>query len=106
MRRALSAIVALVLLTAVPARAAPTCQDRNGATMKCGTDGAMPVGWTLPPELMNRRIPGIADPEPRLLVETLLVIVLLFSLIALLPEFDGRRGADWGRPEDDLEDKG
>jgi hypothetical protein len=101
MRRALSAIVVLVLLITAPAFAAPTCQDRNGATIKCGTDGAMPVGWTLPAELMNRPIPGIADPEPRLLAETLAVIALLFALIALLPEFDGRNGRDWGRQEGD-----
>ncbi len=94
-----------VLMAAAPAVSAPTCRDRNGATMKCGTEGAMPIGWALPPELMNRRIPGIADPEPRILAETLLVIALLFTLIALLPEFDGRNSGDWGRQENDDEDR-
>jgi hypothetical protein len=104
MRRAILIMSMMGALLGAPAFAAPTCRDRSGATMKCGTEGAMPVGWALPPELVDSRIPGIADPEPRLLAETVAVIVLLFSLIALLPEFDGRRGSDWGRQESDDED--
>ena len=44
----LAAITAAILTTAPAAIAAPTCQDRNGDTIRCGTEGAMPVGWTLP----------------------------------------------------------
>jgi hypothetical protein len=40
--------VVALLLAASAAQAAPTCQDRHGGTVRCGTSGAMPVGWTLP----------------------------------------------------------
>ncbi len=103
--RAIGMVAVSVLLLAAPTIAAPTCRDRTGATIKCGTDGAMPVGWSLPPELVDKRIPGIADPEPRILAETVAVIALLFTLIALLPEFDGRRGSDWDTGEHDDEDR-
>ena len=49
MRRSLLALIAVAILFSAPAAmAAPTCQDVNGGTIRCGTPGAMPVGWTLP----------------------------------------------------------
>ncbi len=47
MRALFLASAALVLLLAAPeSRAGPTCQDHSGETIRCGTPGAMPVGWT------------------------------------------------------------
>jgi hypothetical protein len=91
-------VAAGMLLTAHVALAAPTCQDRNGLTIRCGTYGAMPVGWSLPFEERTLRplAPGVS--HMLLLIGTL---GLLFALIALLPEFDGRRGGDWDKQEGD-----
>ena len=41
-------VASAVSLQAVPVFAAPTGQDRDGLTIRCGTQGAMPVGWSLP----------------------------------------------------------
>jgi hypothetical protein len=91
----------LALLLVQPAFAAPTCQTRNGDTIKCGVSGAMPVGWTAPEE--DRRIsqpnPGSAEPWT-----ALGLVVLLFSLIALMPKFDGSRDSDWNAPAGKRED--
>ena len=86
--------LALALL-ATPALAAPTCQDREGGTIRCGTPGAMPVGWTAPAEDAWRY--RLAHPGPPLgdILEVVAGIALLFALIALLPRFDGRRDQDW-----------
>jgi hypothetical protein len=95
-----SALLAAVLLLAAPAvLAAPTCQDRHGLTIRCGTEGAMPVGWSLP---FEERTFESHSPTTGQLLHLLATLGLLFALIALLPEFDGRRGSDWGRQEDDL----
>ena len=51
MRRFLLALIAVVALfsafSAPAAIAAPTCQDVHGGTIRCGTPGAMPVGWAM-----------------------------------------------------------
>ena len=80
----------LALICAAPAMAAPTCQTRTGMTARCGAPGAMPVGWTAPEA--DRHIPA-GNPED--LWEAVAGILLLFALIALLPEFDGSRSEDW-----------
>lgn len=94
----LFAIAALAL--ASPACAAPTCQTRNGGTIRCGTGGAMPVGWTIPPE--QRRSDPIGGNETALL-KVILGLALIFAFIALLPQFDGSQAADWDRQEGDDE---
>jgi hypothetical protein len=92
-------LVILVLLFAVsPASAAPTCQDSNGGTIKCGAPGAMPVGWTPPPERLWDR-PLSQPPGTDAVVTALCILGLLFALIALLPEFDGSHGSDWEGPD-------
>jgi hypothetical protein len=103
MRSVLLALIAAFTLLAAPAAiAAPTCQDRNGA-IRCGTAGAMPVGWTLPAS--ERRLRQRSEP-PGPSLETLLglgcFLVGFFALIALLPDFDGR----WDPEEGDDEKAG
>lgn len=89
---------AVMLLTAHAALAAPTCQDRHGLTIRCGTSGAMPVGWSLPYEERKFRPPVPSVGEFLKLFATL---GLLFALIALLPQFDGRSSSDWDKQEGD-----
>jgi hypothetical protein len=100
-------IATVLLLVADAALSAPTCEDRNGLTIRCGTEGAMPVGWTLPPEERSDRqkfrpAPASVD----LLLELICTLGVFFSLMALLPEFDGQRAGEWDRQEgDDLDHK-
>ena len=91
----MKALVLGLVLLVTPALAAPTCQDRNGDTIKCGAPGAMPVGWTLPPEQYWRlRLVHTETPAGDVL-KVAAGLVLLFALIALMPRFDGRRDQDW-----------
>ena len=97
--------VAAVLLATPAALAAPTCQDRNGETIRCGTPGAMPVGWTLSPQQrLERQIPKPKYPTTNELLELIGVIGVYFTLLALMPEFDGQRTRDWGEQEGDREE--
>jgi hypothetical protein len=86
MRVAGVSVLALMMFAMPAAWSAPTCQDRSGMTTRCGTEGAMPVGWTAPEA--DRHLP---EGNPRDIWEAAAGILLLFALIALLPEFDG-----WG----------
>ena len=96
--------VAAVLLTG-SALAAPTCQDGNGDTIRCGTPGAMPVGWTLSPQQRLERQPsGPLPPSTSEVVEMICVIGMLLALIALMPEFDGGAG-DWDEQEGDRDER-
>jgi hypothetical protein len=98
-RASLPAILATVMLLTAPAiHAAPTCQDRDGLTIRCGTPGAMPVGWSLPFEERKLRPPIPSASQMLTLIATL---GLLFALIALLPQFDGSRSSDWDKQEGD-----
>ncbi|HET6971776.1 MAG TPA: hypothetical protein VFH92_11665 [Phenylobacterium sp.] len=92
-----AATLGLALLAAAPAQAAPTCLDRDGVTVRCGTPGAMPVGWTPPPGTPD---PADDSPAPGLAELAGLAAVLggLFALLALMPEFDGWDGGE--RDED------
>ena len=86
-----------VILAAGPASAGPTCQDRAGAPIRCGTPGAMPVGWTAPASAREAAQPLSAR-------DTLALIALvgaIFALIALMPRFDG----NWDRQEGDDEER-
>jgi len=81
---------------AAPAAAAPTCQDRGGQTVRCGTETAMPLGWTAP---VHDRHFVPADKSEEL--KAVVFLLLLFALIALLPDFEQEqwdRDADEKRP--------
>jgi hypothetical protein len=80
------------LLATGPAMAAPTCQDRQGGTIKCGAPSAMPVGWKPSPEqLWEQEISRAPGPGTGKLLGVFCGLALLFALIALLPDFDGWR---------------
>lgn len=85
---AIGAAIALTLLAAAPARAAPTCVDREGGVIRCGTPGAMPVGWA-PPEASDTPADDMPGPGLGQLAGLVAVIGGLFALIALMPEFEG-----------------
>ncbi|MDR3514121.1 MAG: hypothetical protein P4L73_20995 [Caulobacteraceae bacterium] len=103
MRRMILSLAAAALLLCAPAaRAAPTCQDRGGVATRCGTPGAMPVGWTAPPDPAgDPPAPGAPEPGLNTILSLVAVVGGLFALIALMPEFDGSRASDWDRQEGD-----
>jgi hypothetical protein len=79
--------LALSLLAATAATAAPTCETRSGETIRCATAGAMPVGWALP---SDERVGASSDedPSPAQWFELISLVGGLFALIALMPDFD------------------
>ena len=91
----MKALVLALGLLATPALAAPTCQDRNGDTIKCGAPGALPVGWTLPRQESWRLRLVHAETPTGDVVKVIAGLALLFALIALMPRFDGRHDQDW-----------
>jgi hypothetical protein len=102
MRRLVIAIGILLFAAAAPALAAPTCQDANGTTARCGTPGAMPVGWKLTNAEFERRQTALGNViDPDVAVAAFILIAALLAIIALLPEFDGRSGDDWDEQEGD-----
>ena len=104
-RLTLAFAVAATLLTSSAALAAPTCQDKNGDTIRCGTQGAMPVGWTLSPQQrLERQISKPKYPSTNELLELIGVMGVFFALLALMPEFDGQNARDWGEQEGDREE--
>lgn len=96
-RRAHRAVLAgaVALLLAAPAAAAPICLTRAGDPVHCEAKGAMPLGWTLPPEEAARREQAQPHPSGGAILKTVAILALFFALIALLPEFDGARDQDW-----------
>ena len=85
-----SVLILVLAAAATPAPAAPTCQDRSGETIRCGTPGAMPVGWKPSPEqLWDREISRPPGPGAGKFLGVFCGLGLLFALIALLPDFDG-----------------
>jgi len=96
MRNWVLALVSLWLIAAPAAPAAPTCLERNGTTIRCGTPGAMPFGWTVPAEEQHRR--DLANPPSAQiapLLKAVCIVALFLCAVALLPEFDGSRNEDW-----------
>ena len=101
MRATLLAILtAAILLTAPAVMAAPTCQDRSGDTIRCGTAGAMPVGWTLPAPQRAQVLAARPQVPPVNMVGLGLFLLGFFALLALLPDFDGK----WDPQERDEEE--
>lgn len=94
----LSGLIAAVLL-AGPVHAAPTCQTRDGATIRCGTEGAMPVDWIAPERPHADPLGG----NGAALLKVALGLGLFLAFIALLPPFDGSKARDWD-PQDGDED--
>lgn len=85
-----------------PVWAAPTCQDRSGMTIRCGVDGAMPVGWTLPAGVGTARDTGRgAASDTSQMWKAAVLVALLLALFAAMPEFDGTADKDWERQERD-----
>jgi hypothetical protein len=102
MRHSMIAAAATMLLLAAPAAlAAPTCDNRNGDTVKCGTPGAMPVGWAPSPAdiLVHPATPRELSPAEA--VALIYTLGAFFALIALMPDFDGWREGDWDEQEGD-----
>jgi hypothetical protein len=94
----LTRLIFFLFLFVSPASAAPTCQDLQGETVRCGTDGAMPVGWKLPSIQHEDMPPG----ESLLrIVQAVCVLGVFFCLLALMPDFDGSRPGDWDAEEDE-----
>jgi len=91
--------MALAVSLSGTAAAAPTCQDRQGVTVRCESASAMPVGWTLPEA--ERAAQGRDETPPSRIIGAVTLVACLFALIALMPPFDGRRNADWGDESDD-----
>ncbi|HEX2816438.1 MAG TPA: hypothetical protein VHN39_08590 [Phenylobacterium sp.] len=92
------------LLVASGAHAAPICVDRHGEMTRCGTPGAMPVGWNLPPDQQRDRLAARSDElSVRQWIGLTVFLAGLFALIALMPDFEGR----WdGQETDEDEERG
>jgi hypothetical protein len=100
-RTLMATLALLLLLLAAPAaQAAPTCQSRTGLAMKCGTPGAMPVGWE-PPQTLEMDPSHPPDVDSHEMWKAICLVTLFLVLTALLPKFDGSRGGDWDKQEDD-----
>jgi len=100
LRTLIPALLSGALLISLPAaNAAPTCQTREGETIRCATPGAMPVGWKLPLEerLEKERLHPPKSLSTTEWLELFCVMGLFFALLALMPDFEG----DWDRQEDD-----
>jgi hypothetical protein len=104
-RHSIPALLAVASLgLAGPAAAAPTCEDRAGETVRCEDPRAMPVGWTAPLEArLKREAAEPPSPTPVELGGVFVLIGLLFTLIALMPDFDGW-GDDSAHSSDEDED--
>ena len=93
-------IAAALMISAVsPAVAAPTCQTSGGQTVKCGAPGAMPAGWTLPPQ---ERRQSEAPATVAQLLGALCALGVFFALLALMPDFDGSQPEGWDKEEGEI----
>jgi len=103
MRNWLPALAAIATLgLAQAAHAAPTCQRTDGLTARCGTPGAMPVGWRPSPEQLSaRRLSQPPEDVTFEIVGSVCLLGALATLIALMPKFDGWRDGDWDEQEGD-----
>ena len=100
MRAGVFLCFALTLATSA-AIAAPTCLDQTGAPIRCGTPGAMPVGWKPTDDDPAFERPAEAPMTTGELAALIYVVGGIFALIALMPPFDGRNPEDWDRQEGD-----
>lgn len=103
-RSVIAWMTVLVLATGIapPVVAAPTCQDLQGHVARCGTAAAMPVGWSpSAAQIFDRPTADRDSPGPARIAAMIYVVGAIFALIALMPPFDGRDGADWDEQEGD-----
>jgi hypothetical protein len=64
----------------------------------------MPVGWTLSPQQrLERQTSKPRYPSTSDLLELIGVMGVFFTLLALMPEFEGQLTSDWGEQEGDRE---
>lgn len=95
--RAAALAVALILVP-MSALAGPSCVDRQGEMIRCGTPGAMPVGWSPPPEQARARLAARGDDiGPGKLIGLACFVGGLLALFLLMPDFQGR----WDRQEEE-----
>jgi hypothetical protein len=94
MRRRFASLAAglWVLTAAAPALAAPTCWNAAGETVRCGTDGALPVGSTLSEAQEAGRQARSAELPLAGWLGLVCAVGGLFALIALMPDFEGWDG--------------
>jgi hypothetical protein len=98
--RILAVLVALA--TAQAAAAAPTCNDVEGRTVRCGTPGAMPVGWKPAPGVVAARLAAEpAGPTSTQMLGMLGFVGGLLALFALMPDFETPDGGGWDRQDGD-----
>jgi hypothetical protein len=65
----------------------------------------MPVGWEPSPQVLwERELSRPPGPDAGDILNALCVVVLLFSLIALMPAFDGSQDSDWQSPDSEDRD--
>ncbi len=93
--------ILLLIFAPVSAVAAPTCQTRDGDTIKCGVEGAMPVGWTLPAGEYAAHHPDMVEDETIQLLKAICIVALMLTFIMALPDFDGRNDRDWIKQDKD-----
>jgi hypothetical protein len=99
----LAPIAASAALCAFAVQAGPTCVDRHGDTVRCGTPRAMPVGWDLPrAERMAHDDMAASELDGRGVFGLICFVGGLFALFALLPDFEEA----WDGQEDDEEGAG
>lgn len=95
--RAAALAVALILVP-MSALAGPSCVDRQGEMIRCGTPGAMPVGWSPPPDQARARLAARSDDiGPGKLIGLACFVGGLLALFLLMPDFQGR----WDRQEEE-----
>ena len=88
-------VTVLAVLLTTPVAAAPTCQDIEGHTIRCGTAGAMPIGWKLQqPPAVN------SSAEFYKWLQAFCAVGVLFALLAAMPDFESTTPAEWDREED------
>jgi hypothetical protein len=99
-------LVVLMLCLATTAAAGPTCENPGGDAVRCGSPGAMPLGWTVSAEQRRIHLARLPpDPTPLQLLGLAGLIASLFALIALMPDFEGWEATD-RQPEDGDEKMG
>jgi hypothetical protein len=90
-RRIVATLVGACLIAGAPAASAgPICENRAGEAVRCEDPRAMPLGWT--PSLEERLThpdPGPPEPTAVELGGVFALILVIFALIALMPDFDG-----------------
>jgi hypothetical protein len=105
MRTTIAPLVFAIALLGAPAAFAggAWCQNQSGDSVRCRSPGAMPIGWTSTAADHTR--PPPAEPvRPGAVLGLIGAVGGLFALIALMPEFQNRRGG-WDEQQVDAEEE-